>query len=1003
MGRLPPYHISRPRLSERCLSERVVVVEAGGGYGKSVLGVELVEAWRAVGIEVVFLTEGITPPLFAARLRTAVAQAGFSEAAAAMAAAHDPQATVDIALASLSGEHCAFVIDDAHYADRGAAHLIEHLAAGIGGDQRLVVLARRLPDGAERLRRAEHLQLSAADLRLEPEETLRLCRSGFGLGVGSDEARAVDEATGGWTAAAVLAVARAKRTGEGLHAVADVAAQRGRDSSAVAAILEAALSTLEPAEREWLAQVGRLPFLDRSVLDAAVGAAGYFDRCLDAGVPFTKGSGPWWELPGPVRDHLTSLAPADALILGRAAAEYARRGELRSALRLLLSCGYDMVGAELLAGASPAALDGLDVLEIQSFVRMLSDEAVRAHPVVLLHLARSLNSATLMHQRDATIERVEEMATAAGDAELVRAVAGEQAKDLVRDGRFEEAAARAASLLEVTTPSELLTRASALSALGRAVCWRFDPDGRRDELALGEADEHLAEAMEIYERLGMRAASAMLVLYRAMWIDFARGRPGAALDRMNEGLALVADRPRVWALLLSHKSEIELELGRFDETEATLSETMRVAEHYDDEVLRAYTYWNRAIISSHQGDAAATLEFVQLVQRHKSDWWDYASVDFYASAADSLARVGHDALAWELLGLAKEDPGDGEPLVAMAEGVLLARSGDPELAEVRLREAPTHGVDPREFWRISLFRALAAFRHGSREAGPMAARAFEEASRLGLGHLPLTKERAVTEQLLGLAIETGQPAALALEVTVLPTAIRVLGTFSLTSGGREVPLPPGQQRQLLKVLAVSGGRLVSDQLIDALWPEADFDAGRNRLRTVLNRLRAEAGDIVAREGEMLALASDLSVDLAEFEADARRALALGAGEPTLSVARARAAVARYRGDVLPEDPYEEWAIRPRERARRTMLQLLDLCADVAAARGDLDEMRRVVEMTIDLAPYEDERYLRAASALLQQGRRGAALAVVRRARSALAEIGLKPPLHLLRLEEDISA
>ena len=201
----------------------------------------------------------------------------------------------------------------------------------------------------------------------------------------------------------------------------------------------------------------------------------------------------------------------------------------------------------------------------------------------------------------------------------------------------------------------------------------------------------------------------------------------------------------------------------------------------------------------------------------------------------------------------KENPGDGEPLVAMAEGVLLARSGDPELAEVRLREAPTHGVDPREFWRISLFRALAAFRRGSCEAGALAARAFEEASRLGLGHLPLTKERAVTEQLLGLAIETGQPAALALEVTVLPTAIRVLGTFSLTSGGREVPLSPGQPRQLLKVLAVSGGRLVSDQMIDALWPEADVDAGRNRLRTVLNRLRAEAGDVVGREGEMLAL------------------------------------------------------------------------------------------------------------------------------------------------------
>ena len=542
-----------------------------------------------------------------------------------------------------------------------------------------------------------------------------------------------------------------------------------------------------------------------------------------------------------------------------------------------------------------------------------------------------------------------------------------------------------------------------MSALGRAVCWRFDSDGRRDEAALEEADEDLAQAIVIYEHLGMRAASAMLVLYRAMWIDYARARPLRALDRLNEGLALVVDRPRVWALLLSHKSEVELELGRFDDSEASVAETLRVGERYNDETLLAYAHWNRAIISSHRGDAEETLAEVGVVQSHKGDWWDYASADFRASAADCLARVGHTTIAWELLELAKDDPGDAEPLVAMADGVLLARSGDPELAEVRLTEAPTHGVDPREFWRISLFRALAAFRRGSREAGPLAARAFEEASRLGLAHLPLTKERGVTEQLLGLAVETGQPAALALEVGVLPTAMRVLGGFSLTSGGREVPLSLGQGRQLLKVLAVSGGRLVSDQMIDALWPEADFDAGRNRLRTVLNRLRAEAGDIVMREGEILALRSDVSVDLNEFESDARRALALGAGEKTLSVARARAAITRYRGDVLPEDPYDEWAVRPRERARRRMLQLLDLCADVAAARGDLDEMRQVVEMTIDLAPYEDERYLRAASVLLQQGRRGAALAVVRRARSALAEIGLKPPLHLLRLEEDISA
>jgi DNA-binding SARP family transcriptional activator len=86
-----------------------------------------------------------------------------------------------------------------------------------------------------------------------------------------------------------------------------------------------------------------------------------------------------------------------------------------------------------------------------------------------------------------------------------------------------------------------------------------------------------------------------------------------------------------------------------------------------------------------------------------------------------------------------------------------------------------------------------------------------------------------------------------------------------------------------------------------------------------------------------------------------------------------------------------------------MLELLDLCAANATERGDLDETRRIVERTIELAPYDDDRYLRVATILEEQGRKGAALSVLRRARSALSQLGIDPPRELAELEQRMAA
>jgi DNA-binding SARP family transcriptional activator len=997
MRSLPAHHIPRPRLVSAVTTERVVVVEAGGGFGKTTLAQEIIAAWGAVEIEVALHEGGGSAALFIARLRSGIARAGFPAAAALMSGAgDDPHGALDAALAALAAERCAFVVDDAHHAGADAATLIDRMAHRLEPEQRLVVLARRLPSGSERLRRGEFCHLQAADLALSPDETLQLCRHGFELAVDERSVAALHAATGGWTAATVLSAARARRTGEELASIALVAdAQRGQ--AAVATILDEALAALAATELRSLSQIARVVPAERRVIDE-VGGEGFLDRMLAAGVPLARAGEGRWDLPGPVGDFLLTVAPPDVVALTATANSYIERGDVGAALELLLGIGEADTAAALLGDASPASLDAVDILEYEALIDRIDRATLDRHPPVLLQLARLYDGAALFEKRSAVLERLQRATASQGDGRIRDALEVEQITDLLRSSQFQVVEERTTSFLKRTDTVDAVTEARALSALARAICWRTDETGARDEAAMRRASDLFAQAAASYRRAGLTTSAASTVPYRAMWIHFALGNARAALATLDEGLSTVVERPRRWAFLQSFRSEVLAELGRYEEAEDAARDVLAVGRRVGDDELSAFACWNRATIASHLGDAPGVVENLRLVQQQPAEWFEPMSGDFFGDAAESLDRVGETSLAWEYLERALRDPKDGEPIIAMAEAALLARHGDPERAQKYLAAVFTHRVDPRERWRVTLFQAYASFRRGAHEAGALAARAFEEAARIGLDQLPLTKEREVTEALLGLAVETGQPAALALEHASLPTALGVLGRFTLTRAGRSVPLSAGRGPQLLKLLAAKGGQLPSEIVIDSLWPDADLEAGRNRLRTTLSRLRSEAGDVVVRDGETLSLASDLRVDLHEFERDARRALALGNGEPSLALALAASAISRYRGDLLPGDPYEPWLERPRDRARRIALELLDFCSDVATERGDLDEVRRFVELAIDLAPYDEHRYLRAASALLEQGRRGAALAVLARARSALAELGLLPPLDLVRIE-----
>jgi DNA-binding SARP family transcriptional activator/pimeloyl-ACP methyl ester carboxylesterase len=153
--------------------------------------------------------------------------------------------------------------------------------------------------------------------------------------------------------------------------------------------------------------------------------------------------------------------------------------------------------------------------------------------------------------------------------------------------------------------------------------------------------------------------------------------------------------------------------------------------------------------------------------------------------------------------------------------------------------------------------------------------------------------------------------------------IRVLGRFEVEVDGRPVRAGVWAQRRasdLAKLLALaSRRRLHREQVIDALWPDLDPEAGAANLHKAAHYARKALGPsaIVLREGQVAMWPDDVvEVDAERFQAQAEAALA--AGDPDAC----QQAAALYGGELLPDDRYEEWLLARRDTLRSLYLQTL---------------------------------------------------------------------------------
>lgn len=231
--------------------------------------------------------------------------------------------------------------------------------------------------------------------------------------------------------------------------------------------------------------------------------------------------------------------------------------------------------------------------------------------------------------------------------------------------------------------------------------------------------------------------------------------------------------------------------------------------------------------------------------------------------------------------------------------------------------------------------------------------------------------------------------------------VRALGPLTVVREGTPTRVGTDICGRALRYVVAAGGSVPAEELIEQLWPESAAEVGPARLRTVLSRLRRLYGPLLVRDGSLIRWADDVDVDAERFAELARRALA----EPDHPdvIVRATDAVRLYTGDLLPMSRYFDWAVAPRERLRQRYLDLLDLLATRTAQHGDLEAAAGHLRAALEVEPLDETRYLRLIGVLFEDGRWGQARAILQRAETMIADLGLPISPELRGLQRTLAA
>ncbi len=237
--------------------------------------------------------------------------------------------------------------------------------------------------------------------------------------------------------------------------------------------------------------------------------------------------------------------------------------------------------------------------------------------------------------------------------------------------------------------------------------------------------------------------------------------------------------------------------------------------------------------------------------------------------------------------------------------------------------------------------------------------------------------------------------------------VRLLGEAWVAAAASDQRQPSPRAMVLLARLVLTCGvAQPRQQLAGVFWPESEEAQARTNLRRELHHLRTLLGE----DPSLIVTPTTLSwrdspscrVDVRQFLAGASAAQSARAvGDSTAFLAHAEAAIATYRGDLMPGS-YDDWLLEHREALRQ---QCAELCGEAARAwadAGDLDRAEGLARRRISLDPLTEPAYRALMALQAEAGDRAGAMATYHRCATVLErELGVSPAPETTRSLEQL--